>query len=142
MLSNGDMHVLGKHIRSSTKTLGIYTFIALILLAVLIWCIVSIVGIVQFWHTQRKSFRETSTIRNGNNPNNPAHDNVAYINNADKLAEQDDDYQRYTDQISKSVSEFKDYNEKLKAFYDSSKPGEEPKDMIDETIIVKDNDNY
>ena len=98
---------------------------------------------MQHYYSMRKSYQETAMKRaSANNPNDPADDNETYIDSNDKIAEDNDEYKHYTDQINKSISDFKEYNEKLKAFYKDNKPGEQPKDVIDISIINKENDNY
>lgn len=135
---------LENEIRMSTQKLGIYTIIFLVLFGVFVYCIVNVVDLIQFYYSQKKSFQQLTVSRKKtNNPANPADDNEVYLTTSDKMnAENNDEYKRYTDQINKSIAEFKDYNEKLKAFYKDNKPDESPKDIIDQSIITKDKDNY
>jgi hypothetical protein len=53
----------------------------------------------------------------------------------------DDEYSRMTQTIQKSLSEYKDYNQKLSSFYESTKNTTIP-DKIDATILSMENDNY
>jgi len=130
-------------IGNATKMFAIYLVIGFILFVVFIICVTNIVKIVQFYYSQRKSLRETSIKRSTNNLHDPKDDEEVYLSSAqDKIAENNDEYQRYTEQINKSVAEFKNYNEKLKQYYKENKPGDIPKDIIDKSIINNSSDNY
>lgn len=130
-------------IGNATKMFAMYVLIGFVLFIVLIICITNIVKLVQFYYSQRKSIRETSFKRSTNNLHDPKDDEEVYLNrNQDQIAENNDEYQRYTEQINKSVAEFKNYNEKLKQYYKENKPGDVPQDIIDKSIISNTSDNY
>jgi hypothetical protein len=136
--------LLESNMRNSSKQLGLYIIISIVFLALFIYCIVNMASIISFYYTQKRSYQESSSKRKSrrNNPNDPADDDEVYIDVNDRIAENNDEYKRYTSQINKSIAEFKEYNEKLKTFYKENKPSEEPKDIIDKSIITADNDNY
>ena len=132
------------NVRNSSKQLGIYAIISVFFIALIAYCISNMANIVSFYYSQRRAYQESTTKRKSkrNNPNDPTDDNEIYLDVNDRIAENNDEYKRYTDQINKSIAEFKEYNEKLQAFYKENKPTEEPKDIIDKSIITKENDNY
>lgn len=132
-------------LKNSYKTMGVYIAITSLLLGIFIYCIVGLVDIVQFHKSQKKGVRDSTAYKSKkNNPNDARDDNEVYINaKQDAMdAGNNDDYKQFTNEINKSVAEFKVYNEKLKAYYKENKPGEQPQDVIDKSILLETNDNY
>lgn len=140
------LHAIDLEMQLGYKSLAIYSVVAFILICMFVYCIINIVRIVQFYYSQRRALNDATAAikKNSNNPQNRMDDNEVYINRAEAAmeAENTDEYLQYTESINKSISEFKTYNEKLKAYYKENKPGEVPKDMIDKTIFANESDNY
>lgn len=134
---------LNYEMQNGYKTLMIFLAIAVILFILLAFCIFNIVKIVQFYWSQKRAMADT-VKRGTNNPQNRKDDDETYMNRVEAAleAENNDEYLLYTEAINKSISEFKTYNEKLKAYYKENKPGEAAKDMIDNTIFADNADNY
>ena len=136
-----------KHVKMASKTLIIYGVIAMTLLAIFGYCVYNIVDIVQFYNSQKQTLQSSTDTKDSraktSDPTNPGDDNEHYVNSDDALnAENNDEYLQYTQQINKSISEFKNYNEKMKAFYRENKPGESAPDLIDKAVLLKESDNY
>lgn len=135
-----------KGTQTTWRDLGLYTFITIILVLIVVYCLYHIITIIMVWRSQKGKIEDTTSRsrKRSNNPANPADDNEVYINLADDAldAEVNDEYAKYTSQINQSVAEFKTYNEKLKVYYKENKPGEQPKDIIDTSIVTKDSDDY
>lgn len=136
------MMQLHKEVKNATKKLGIFTLIFLVLFVIIVFCIINITKLIVFYFSQRATLRE-SFKATSNNPNNPKDDHEVYQNLDDMLnAENNDEYNRYTSQINKSISEYKTYNEKLRKYYKENKPGEKPGDVIDKSVLQREHDNY
>lgn len=136
---------LPKNINHAMKRVVLFTIIGAILLGIFIYSIVHIVEIIQFYYSQRQKLRDTTdaTKQKQNNPLDPKNDNNLYFNvDRSMYAENNDEYKKYTNEINKSIVDFRIYNEKLKAFYEQNRSGAEAKDTIDKGIISSDKDNY
>ena len=101
------------------------------------FCLYKVITIIQFYYNQRSSIRDTASGKTSSNTYGQIDDNEIYITPDNMVAENDDEYLRYTDHINKSVAEYKTYNEKLKKFYQTNKPGETTQDVIDKGILQR-----
>jgi hypothetical protein len=96
--------------------------------------------IIFFYIDQKRKFNETRKPRT-NNTMNPRDDDEIY-ESGDANDKPPDDFKTYTSNMQKSLDSYKSYNENLKKYYKETKPGEEPKDLIDHSILNAANDNY
>lgn len=67
-------------------------------------------------------------------------DNYDIFKQADELRYRDDTI--FTQNLMRSLSEYKSYNERLKKYYKENRPDEIPKDLIDESILNPKADKY
>lgn len=133
----------------SSKILGAFIFISIILTAMVFYCIVNLIRAFVFFQ-KRKEEKEnkrkralaqsssTSALLSNEN------DNEEYTNSQEdpkQHAEAQDDYYKFQDSINKSLSAYKNYNEKLQGFFKSTRSIDAP-DQYDTRIFNKSDDNW
>lgn len=129
------------HLANNYKKLAIYTFLTILGLGILGFCLYKIALLIIFYSSQKKKMQERMKPKS-NNALNPSDDDDKTKSSADDSETALNDYKTYTQNIQKSVDEYKSYNENLKKFYSDNRPGEQPQDLMDTTFIDPSKDNY
>lgn len=142
--------LLQDNIKYSFKMLCVFLVLALILLALVLYCVISIMRALMFY-VKRK--QETKKIKrkiaekssNTNSIMSSDHDNEEYTNSPDndpkQHAEAQDDFYKFQDSINKSLNEYKTYNQTLQNLFKTTRDKDAP-DQYDKRIFDKENDNW
>jgi len=127
----------------SYKGLFVFAAIALILIGLIIYCIYHLVRILTFYYYEKKRMKNLRTPVAKNDIMSDKDDNEVYK----KYLEQEntnnqDEYVQYTENINKTVSEYKEYNEKLTTYYKENHPEKTAPDLVTKDVADIDLDNY
>jgi hypothetical protein len=122
---------------------SITLFIGLFILAIILYCLSSILILLKEWVSinkiSRTKTRRSSKEKSGNNILIATDDDEVYIN--DLPMELDDQYTKITKSIQNSFLNFKLYNQKLTEYYLKAK-GVEPTEKMDASILSPSNDDW
>lgn len=133
--------LINEELTSSYYELAIFTSIAVVLGALVIYCLYNIGIILKFYYDQKfkyKNIKQPTT----NNAFQPHDDNEEYVQSQAQQADRYDDYAQFSKQIDKSIEDYKSYNAQLQQFYNENRPGETPQDLIDRSILESLHDDY
>lgn len=120
-------------------------FIAILIIVVI--CVYNIIKIVLFYQRMANEHKSSLNLHllKLKGPNLGTNDmkKAEFDNYEDptKNVVLDDEYNRMTQTIQKSLSEYKEYNSKLNSFYQATKQVDAP-DQIDISVLKKENDEY
>lgn len=142
-------NLLVEKIGYSSKVLGVFTILAIILIAMVVYCVVSIIRAIVFFRKRKaeKDIKRKRALAQSSSTSamlSNENDNEEYTNSRDdpkQYAEAQDDYYKFQDSINKSLNEYKSYNEKLQSFFKSTRNTDAP-DQYDTRIFSSSDDNW
>jgi hypothetical protein len=131
-------NLLEKEVSGAYLAIIVCTAILLLVGIITIFCIYKIGQVITYYRRQNAELNisnmtasKAASSADTDNVPPPEDINVSY-----------DDASRFNTNFEKTVAEFKSYNEQLKKYYAENYPGEEPKDLLDRSILDPHKDNY
>jgi hypothetical protein len=128
-----------EHLSDSYKTLALFGVLAVIIAALILYCIYRIIDLILFYKQQKRKYHELRKPK-ANNALSTTNDDEPKTSTTESVKY--DDYTLYTKNIQKTIDEYKSYNEKVKNFYKDYRDGQTPPDIIDASFVDPTKDNY
>lgn len=132
-----------EELQQSYKGLFVFGLVALIVLGLIAYCIYQIIRIITFYTLEKRRMKKMRTPSARTNILSDTDDNEVYRRDIEPDKDgANDEYVMYTDNINKTVNEFKEYNDKLTTYYKDNRSDQQPPDLVTADVADIDKDNY